>query len=108
MNYLKNSKFLILITHPLSLWTSLLEASYFKKPMITTELGTGTSYVNKHLETGIVIKPNSRIELVKAIKDLMSDKDKIEKYGNNAYNRLHKEFSADFNSKKLLEIYSKI
>jgi len=109
LNYLKNSKFLILpSTSPAEAFGQvLLEASYFKKPMITTELGTGTSYVNKNLETGIVIKPNSKIELVKAIKELIGDKDKIEKYGNNAYNRLHKEFSADFNSKKLLEVYSK-
>lgn len=34
---------------------SLLEAAMFGKPMISTEIGTGTSYVNVDGETGLVV-----------------------------------------------------
>ncbi|MGL3606256.1 glycosyltransferase [Rhizobium sp. G187] len=36
---------------------SLVEAAMFGKPMISCEIGTGTSFVNKHGETGIVVPP---------------------------------------------------
>ena len=35
----------------------LLEAAMRGKPLISTELGTGTSYANKHNETGLVVPP---------------------------------------------------
>ncbi|NDC57110.1 MAG: glycosyltransferase, partial [Alphaproteobacteria bacterium] len=34
---------------------SLLEAAMAGKPMISAELGTGTSYINAHNETGLVV-----------------------------------------------------
>lgn len=36
---------------------SLLEGAMFGKPLISTEIGTGTSYINKDGETGIVVPP---------------------------------------------------
>src|SRR5690606_17794728 len=36
---------------------SLLEAAMAGKPMISCEIGTGTSYVNIHQQTGWVIEP---------------------------------------------------
>jgi glycosyltransferase involved in cell wall biosynthesis len=37
---------------------SLLEGAMFGKPMISSEIGTGTSYINSHEETGLVVPPN--------------------------------------------------
>jgi rhamnosyl/mannosyltransferase len=36
---------------------SLLEGAMYGKPMISSEIGTGTSYINVHLETGLVVPP---------------------------------------------------
>src|SRR5690606_15618876 len=38
---------------------SLVEASMFGKPMISCEIGTGTSYVNLNGQTGIVVPPQN-------------------------------------------------
>jgi len=63
---LKLSKALILpsILRSEAFGVVLLEASMYAKPMITTELGTGTSLVNIHNKTGYVIKPNDCNELI--------------------------------------------
>ena len=37
------------------------------KPMISCELGTGTSYVNKAGETGLVVPPSDPARLAEAI-----------------------------------------
>ncbi|WP_263147314.1 glycosyltransferase family 4 protein [Pseudomonas sp. RIT-PI-AD] len=37
---------------------SLLEGAMFGKPMISSEIGTGTSYINIHGETGLVVPPS--------------------------------------------------
>lgn len=36
---------------------SLLEGAMYGKPMISSEIGTGTSYINRHGETGLVVTP---------------------------------------------------
>nr|BFE92823.1 hypothetical protein GCM10020185_33590 [Pseudomonas brassicacearum subsp. brassicacearum] len=38
---------------------SLLEGAMFGKPMISSEIGTGTSYINVHEETGLVVPPSN-------------------------------------------------
>lgn len=43
---------------------SLLEAMNFSKPLITTELGTGTSFVNKNGLTGLVMKNNEEETII--------------------------------------------
>lgn len=52
---------------------SLLEGAMFGKPMISTELGTGTSFVNKHGETGIVVPPNDPKALQHAMLDIWNN-----------------------------------
>ncbi|MCG5496572.1 glycosyltransferase [Ectothiorhodospira variabilis] len=37
---------------------TLLEGAMHGKPLISTEIGTGTSFVNRHCETGFVVPPN--------------------------------------------------
>jgi glycosyltransferase involved in cell wall biosynthesis len=37
---------------------SLLEGAMYGKPMISSEIGTGTSYINIHDETGLVVPPS--------------------------------------------------
>lgn len=50
---------------------SLVEAAMFSKPMISCEIGTGTSFVNKHGETGIVVPPEDAMALAGAMRELL-------------------------------------
>lgn len=49
----------------------LVEALSAGKPLISTQLGTGTSFVNQHEITGIVVPPKDSQVLQKAMMDLM-------------------------------------
>lgn len=86
----------------------LLEASYFGKPMISTELGTGTSYVNIHNQTGFVVKANDSKELEKSCNRLFQDIDMSNKFGANANKRLYDHFIQDVQGPKYIEIYNEL
>ena len=60
---------------------SLLEASMLKKPMISTELGTGTSYVNLHDTTGLVVPPNDVAALRAALAQMWRDPEQAASMG---------------------------
>ncbi len=60
---------------------SLLEAAMLGKPMISTELGTGTSYVNIHDTTGIVVPPGDVLALRAALTHLWSHPDLVTQMG---------------------------
>lgn len=51
----------------------LVEALASGLPLVTTELGTGTSYVNHHGETGIVVPPRDSQALASALQQLVDD-----------------------------------
>ncbi len=87
---------------------ALLEAAYFGKPLISCEIGTGTSYVNKHKETGFVVKPGDPKELREAMLYLLKNKELAKKMGENAKIRSKKLFTADKQAKAYLKIYSDI
>jgi len=87
---------------------SLLEASYFSKPMISTELGTGTTLVNEHKETGLVVTPRDVIELRNSLSSLSRNKQICEEYGRNAKKRFNKLFSSESIGKKYLDTYNQL
>ncbi|WP_225246636.1 MULTISPECIES: glycosyltransferase [Rhizobium/Agrobacterium group] len=49
---------------------ALVEAARAGKPMISCEIGTGTSFVNKHGETAYTIPPNDVASLSDAMLSL--------------------------------------
>lgn len=71
----------------------LLEASMFAKPMITCEIGTGTTFVNINKQTGLVAKPNDSQDLAEKLKELWQDEQKAQEYGANAKARFDDIFS---------------
>ncbi|MFH2058584.1 MAG: glycosyltransferase [Pseudomonadota bacterium] len=87
---------------------SLLEASLFSKPMISTELFTGTSFVNKHLETGLVVPPKDISALRKALMKLSSDDQLCKIYGENAQKRYERNFVPEITGKQYLELYDEL
>lgn len=71
----------------------LIEASLFGKPMITCEIGTGTSFINLHGETGLVVAPGHAQELADAITLLWQDKTRAQQLGAAARRRYLASFS---------------
>ena len=51
----------------------LVEASMFARPLISCEIGTGTSYVNEHENTGFVVPPEDTQALARAMNSLLVD-----------------------------------
>jgi rhamnosyl/mannosyltransferase len=82
----------------------LVEASMLGKPMISCEIGTGTSFVNLHEETGLVVKPENVDEMADAMRILYNDNTLTQKLGRNARSRYENMFSG----KALGKAYSKV
>ncbi len=53
---------------------AMLEAMASGLPCISTELGTGTSWLNRHRETGLVVPPNDPDALAQALQALAADR----------------------------------
>jgi rhamnosyl/mannosyltransferase len=73
----------------------LVEAMASRTAVISTELGTGTSYVNQHGKTGLVIPPNNVDALVNALQILLSNKHILKEMKNSAYQRVKSNFTID-------------
>jgi rhamnosyl/mannosyltransferase len=71
----------------------LVEASMFGKPMICCEIGTGTSFVNVHGETGFVVPPASPDALAGAMRSLLEDEAMAARMGQTARARYERLFS---------------
>ena len=63
---------------------SLLEAAMLAKPLISTEIGTGSSYVNLHETTGLVVPPNDANALREALQYLWSHPEEAKRMGEQA------------------------
>lgn len=71
----------------------LVEAAMMARPMISCEIGTGTSYVNLHQQTGLVIPPSDVAALADAMRRLADDAALCERYGASARQRYEALFS---------------
>jgi rhamnosyl/mannosyltransferase len=83
----------------------LLEGAMMSKPLISTELGTGTSYVNQDGETGFVVSPKDSKALALAINKLLRDSSLAEKLGQAAYRRYLNYFDADVVYQQYINLY---
>lgn len=87
---------------------SLLEAAAFGKPMISCEIGTGTSFINIHNHTGLVIKPNSPEDIRNAMKFIISNPEIASRMASNAKKRYLEIFTAGKQAKEYNRIYRHI
>lgn len=86
----------------------LVEASMFQKPMISCEIGTGTSFVNQHEETGLVVQPDSTNELREAMMFLLQHQSVAERMGQAARRRYEKIFSGEALGRAYAELYQEL
>lgn len=83
---------------------SLVEACRSAKPMISCELGTGTSYVNQKNKTGLIIPPNNAVALAAAISRLHNNVEEAESFGHFA----RKHFEQNLTQEKMASGYFKV
>lgn len=86
----------------------LVEASMFNKPMISCEIGTGTSFVNKDQETGFVVSPESPIALAQAMNTLLMDDALATRFGCAARQRYESYFSGQALGKAYSALYREV
>jgi glycosyltransferase involved in cell wall biosynthesis len=85
----------------------LIEAMACRTALISTELKTGTSYVNADGETGFVVPPKDVGALSNAIRTLADDPDMLARFKDQALRRAQDMFSLERMLSKTEELYSK-
>nr|WP_314622176.1 glycosyltransferase family 4 protein [uncultured Noviherbaspirillum sp.] len=85
---------------------SLLEGAMFGKPMISSEIGTGTSYINIGGETGLVVPPNDPRALHEAMRYLWEHPEQAAQMGARGEERYWKYFTAATMARSYVDLYS--
>lgn len=86
----------------------LVEASIFGRPLISCEIGTGTSYVNAHEESGLVLPPEDVGALADALNFLLRDASSAEALGQGARARYEKLFSGPALGRAYAELFQEV
>lgn len=72
-----------------------LEAMLYGLPVISTELGTGVSWVNQHQRTGLVVWPGDVGELRQALQRLIGDQELRHRFGAAGKTRVLSHFTSE-------------
>lgn len=84
---------------------SLLEGAMFGKPLISSEIGTGTSFVNIANETGLVIPPSDPLALRLAMHTLWQNPEMASEMGRKAEARYWDLFTGDKMVASYVDLY---
>lgn len=87
---------------------SLLEGAMHAKPLISAEIGTGSSYINVHNKTGLVVKANDPQELSAAMQYLLDNPSQAKIMGQQAQARFEELFTANKMIEDYVKLYQKI
>ena len=82
-----------------------LEAMTRGRPVISTDLGTGTAWVNQHGETGLVVPPRDAPALRDAMQQLLSDPSRRSALGAAGAKRARAVFTVDRMIASVLSLY---
>ncbi len=85
-----------------------VEAMAAGLPVISTELGTGTSFVNRHGETGLVVPPADTDALATALSELLGSVEERRRLGDGARRRAWQRFDVRQMIERTLEVYSEV
>ena len=78
------------------------------RPLISAEVGSGTSHVNIHGETGLVVPPGNSTALRKAMDELHQQSDKARLMGINARQRYEQLFTGARMGERYADAYRRI
>jgi rhamnosyl/mannosyltransferase len=84
---------------------SLLEAAMYGKPMISCEMGTGTTFINIADETGLVVPSDDPVELRQAMRYLWDHPVMALTMGKRAEERYWEQFTADQMVRSYVALY---
>ncbi|MQR02607.1 glycosyltransferase family 4 protein [Glaciimonas soli] len=87
---------------------SLLEGAMYGKPMISSEIGTGTSYINNHGETGLVVPPSDPNAFRLAMLQLWDNPEQAKAMGVRAQARYQKLFTAKVMGESYAQLYQDV
>jgi glycosyltransferase involved in cell wall biosynthesis len=87
---------------------SLLEGAMYGKPMISSEIGTGTSYINLHGQTGLVVERSNPQAFRAAMDQLWHNPELAEQMGQRAEQRYWQLFTAQRMGEQNAELYRQI
>ena len=87
---------------------SLLEGAMYGKPMISSEIGTGTTFINIANETGLVVPPSDPVALRQAMRYLWEHPVEAAEMGRKAEARYWQHFTADKMVKSYVELYKSV
>jgi glycosyltransferase involved in cell wall biosynthesis len=87
---------------------ALVEAAQQGIPMISCEIGTGTSYVNVDGETGLVVPPSNPETLRSALDSFWEHPEQVNIWGHAALKRYEAVFRAETMAEKYLNTYESV
>lgn len=87
---------------------SLLEGAMYGKPMISSEIGTGTSYINIHGETGLVVPPSDPDAFGEAMRTLWDNPALAQEMGRRAEARYQELFTAERMASSYTALYHEL
>ncbi|MCX7217252.1 MAG: glycosyltransferase family 4 protein [Burkholderiales bacterium] len=87
---------------------SLLEGAMYGKPMISSEIGTGTTFINIANETGLVVPPSDPVALRQAIQYLWEHPELATEMGRRAEERYWQHFTADQMVRSYVDLYGEL
>jgi rhamnosyl/mannosyltransferase len=87
---------------------SLLEGAMYGKPLISSEIGTGTTYINIANETGLVVPPSDPVALRQAMAYLWEHPEQTAKMGQRAELRYRQFFTAEKMVKAYVDLYREL
>ncbi|MCC6073200.1 glycosyltransferase family 4 protein [Massilia sp. GCM10020059] len=87
---------------------SLLEGAMYGKPMISSEIGTGTTYINIDGDTGLVVPPSDPQALGEAMRTLWDNPQLAADMGKRAEARYWELFSSETMASNYLALYEEL
>lgn len=85
-----------------------IEAMACKKPVICTEIGTGTTFINQDGITGLVVPPQNSVALAESINKILSDEKFRLFLGENARLRAFNEFNDFKMVERIYKLYQSL
>ncbi|MDO8671311.1 MAG: glycosyltransferase, partial [Dehalococcoidia bacterium] len=87
---------------------SMVEAMVCGLPVICTDLGTGTTFVNQHEVTGLVVPPRDPVALAEALQRLAKDGVLRRQMALAAGERARREFGVETMVDRTIELYRRV
>ena len=87
---------------------SLLEGAMCGKPMISSEIGTGTTFINVNHITGLVVPPSDPVAFRQAMRYLWEHPEQAADMGRRAEARYCENFTADQMASEYVKLYREL